>query len=183
MFEFIKIIRWQDIVDILVVTFLFYQLISIIRGTRSVQMVLGLVVLAIVLANITFVNELYFDRQITPAGLAINGGIVAVFLLGMVKIISSLLRYMREEAALARVVRHLQKGHDNPLKGVSSRSIIAQRYNIISDLGEKHARINHSALASTLLAALMVVLGNLAADLAMVAVDPRIRLGAAGDRR
>jgi hypothetical protein len=113
--------------------------------------VLGLVVLAIVLANITFVNELYFDRQITPAGLAINGGIVAVFLLGMVKIISSLLRYMREEAALARVVRHLQKGHDNPLKGVSARSLIARRYNILSELGEQHARINHSALASTLL--------------------------------
>ena len=32
-------------------------------------------------------------------------------------------------------------------------------------------------LASTLLAALMVVLGNLAADLTMAAVDPRIRLG------
>jgi diadenylate cyclase len=45
MFEFAKIIRWQDIVDILVVSFLVYQLISIIRGTRSVQMVLGLVVL------------------------------------------------------------------------------------------------------------------------------------------
>ena len=114
--------------------------------------VLGLVVLAIVFANITFVNELYFDRQITPAGLTINAGIVAVFLLGMVKIIASLLRYMREEAALARVVRHLQKGHDNPLKGVSARSLIARRYNILSELGEQHARINHSALASTLLA-------------------------------
>src|SRR5210317_556988 len=45
MFEFIKIIRWQDVVDILVVAFLLYQLLSIIRGTRSVQMVLGLVVL------------------------------------------------------------------------------------------------------------------------------------------
>jgi diadenylate cyclase len=45
MLEFIRIVRWQDVVDILVVAFLFYQLISIIRGTRSVQMVLGLVVL------------------------------------------------------------------------------------------------------------------------------------------
>ena len=45
MFEFTKIVRWQDVLDILVVTFVFYQLISIIRGTRSVQMVLGLGVL------------------------------------------------------------------------------------------------------------------------------------------
>lgn len=45
MFEFLKILRWQDFVDILVVAFVFYQLISIIRGTRSVQMLLGLGVL------------------------------------------------------------------------------------------------------------------------------------------
>lgn len=114
--------------------------------------VLGLVVLAIVFANITFVNDLYFDRQLTSAGLVINGSIVAIFLLGLVKIIVTLLRYMREETALARVVKHLQKEHENPLKGVSARSIIAQRYNTLSKLGEKHARINHSALASTLLA-------------------------------
>ena len=35
-------------------------------------------------------------------------------------------------------------------------------------------------LASTLLASLMVILGNLAADLAMAAVDPRIRLAGRG---
>lgn len=45
MIEFAKVVRWQDILDIIVVAFVFYQLISIIRGTRSVQMVLGLVVL------------------------------------------------------------------------------------------------------------------------------------------
>ncbi len=37
-------------------------------------------------------------------------------------------------------------------------------------------------LATTLLATLMVVLGNLAADLVMVLVDPRIRLSAGGSR-
>ncbi|PID75418.1 MAG: TIGR00159 family protein [Deltaproteobacteria bacterium] len=37
--------RWQDFVDILVVSFIIYQLISIIRGTRSVQMVAGIGVL------------------------------------------------------------------------------------------------------------------------------------------
>jgi len=46
--SFINLIRWQDILDILVVSFVFYQLISIIRGTRSVQMVIGLLVLTFV---------------------------------------------------------------------------------------------------------------------------------------
>lgn len=47
MFEFVQLLRWQDGLDILVVAFVFYQLISIIRGTRSVQMVIGLGVLVV----------------------------------------------------------------------------------------------------------------------------------------
>lgn len=48
MSEFINLLRWQDVLDILVVAFVIHQLISIIRGTRSVQMLLGMVVLTIV---------------------------------------------------------------------------------------------------------------------------------------
>ena len=48
MFESLNIFRWQDILDILIVAFLIYQLITIVRGTRSAQMVLGLVVLGMV---------------------------------------------------------------------------------------------------------------------------------------
>ncbi len=48
MFEFVQLVRWQDVLDILVVAFVIYQLISIIRGTRSVQMLLGIVVLTVV---------------------------------------------------------------------------------------------------------------------------------------
>jgi diadenylate cyclase len=48
MFEFVQLVRWQDVLDILVVAFVIHQLISIIRGTRSVQMLLGIVVLTVV---------------------------------------------------------------------------------------------------------------------------------------
>jgi len=48
MFEILKLLRWQDILDILVVAFIIHQLILIIKGTRSVQMILGLVVLSAV---------------------------------------------------------------------------------------------------------------------------------------
>jgi diadenylate cyclase len=48
MLDFLSYLRWQDFVDILVVAFVIHQLISIIRGTRSVQMVLGLVILTLV---------------------------------------------------------------------------------------------------------------------------------------
>lgn len=48
MFEILGSLRWQDILDILVVAFIIHQLILIIKGTRSVQMILGLVVLSAV---------------------------------------------------------------------------------------------------------------------------------------
>ncbi len=57
--------RWQDIVDILVVAFIIHQLISIIRGTRSVQMVVGLIILTIVyfLAKVLDLSTLMWMLQ------------------------------------------------------------------------------------------------------------------------
>ncbi len=116
------------------------------------MVVIGAVVLVALVANVKFINELYFTRQLTPAGFVINGSIIAVFLLGLMKIIFSLVRYMREEEALGRLVSHMQNGSEKPLKGISARSIIARRYTMLNALSEKYARINHSALAATLLA-------------------------------
>ncbi len=48
MLEIFRYFRWQDFVDILVVAFVIHQLITIIRGTRSVQMVMGIIILTIV---------------------------------------------------------------------------------------------------------------------------------------
>ena len=114
------------------------------------MVVIGAIVLVALVANIKFINELYFTRQLTSAGFVINGSILAVFLLGLIKIIFSLVRYMREEEALGRLVSHLQGGNEKPLKGINAKSIIARRYAMLQGLSEKYARINHSALAATL---------------------------------
>jgi diadenylate cyclase len=42
---FFQNIRWQDVVDILVVAFIIYQIFLLIKGTRAVQILLGMVVL------------------------------------------------------------------------------------------------------------------------------------------
>jgi len=114
--------------------------------------ILGTLALLVLLANINFIQGLYLEHQLTPAGLLINGGIVLVFLLGLVKMIIVLAHYMGEESELARLVVHLKKGNSNPLKGVSAGSMIARRYHIIAGLGERNARINQGALAATLVA-------------------------------
>lgn len=43
--EIITEIRWQDLVDITIVTFVFYRLLLLLKGTRAFQMLMGLVTL------------------------------------------------------------------------------------------------------------------------------------------
>jgi diadenylate cyclase len=46
--RYIPVIRWQDIIDVLVVGFIIYRVILLIRGTRAVQMLAGLGVITVV---------------------------------------------------------------------------------------------------------------------------------------
>jgi len=112
--------------------------------------VLGTIVGIILLANYQFISELYLKNQQTPVGLIVNGGILLVFLLGLVKIITTLSYYMQEEISLARFVRQFSSDPEKLMKGVSPKSVIARRHNTIRKLSEEHARISHSALAATL---------------------------------
>ena len=47
MLNFLSSLRWQDIVDILIVSVIIYRIILLIRGTRAVQMLAGIVVITI----------------------------------------------------------------------------------------------------------------------------------------
>lgn len=48
-------IRWQDIVDVFIVAFIIYRILLLIRGTKAVQMLLGLgiLLLALIISNWT----------------------------------------------------------------------------------------------------------------------------------
>lgn len=46
--SYIPVLRWQDIVDILVVAYIIYRVILLIRGTRAVQMAAGLALITMV---------------------------------------------------------------------------------------------------------------------------------------
>lgn len=47
-FNFPHPIRWQDLVDILIVSFIIYRTILLIRGTRAIQMLAGILVVSFV---------------------------------------------------------------------------------------------------------------------------------------
>src|SRR5947199_350294 len=48
MMEMIGQFRWQDGVDIGIITFLIYRLLQILRGSRAMQMIIGLAVILVV---------------------------------------------------------------------------------------------------------------------------------------
>jgi diadenylate cyclase len=47
MLELLKSLRWQDLLDILIVSFIIYRIILLIKGTRAFQMVVGIGVLIV----------------------------------------------------------------------------------------------------------------------------------------
>lgn len=51
MLEVFTQLRWQDAVDIGIITFVIYWLIQLIRGTRAMQMIIGLVVVLLAYAS------------------------------------------------------------------------------------------------------------------------------------
>lgn len=48
MLELIRQVRWQDLVDIGIIAFLIYRLLHIVRGSRAMQMIVGLAVILVV---------------------------------------------------------------------------------------------------------------------------------------
>jgi len=47
MLEFIRQIRWQDALDVGIITFLIYRALQIVRGSRAMQMIIGLAVILV----------------------------------------------------------------------------------------------------------------------------------------
>jgi len=117
------------------------------------MLILALLAAALLVWKWDFVRGLYFHDQLTPTGMIINGAIVALFALGILKVIFLLLRYVREEWALDRYITNLETHAGDPLQRVPNNTIIARRHRTMERLWKANCPINHSALASTLVAA------------------------------
>jgi uncharacterized protein YukE len=105
----------------------------------------------LVIWKLDFINAVYFRDQLTPTGIIINGSIVALFTLGLLRIIGILMSYGREERALIRFVNNLSDGVD-PLFEIPDKRLIARRYRTLQGLHRANTPINHNAIATTLVA-------------------------------
>ncbi|MBL10849.1 MAG: hypothetical protein CL402_10115 [Acidiferrobacteraceae bacterium] len=98
-----------------------------------------------------FLSEVYVRNQLTTVSWTINGGIVILFLAAIIRLVQSFLRYDAEEQALNHFLDQVsEKGEI--VQGIAGDTIIADRYRALRDLNQKRTRIDHSALAATLIA-------------------------------
>jgi hypothetical protein len=113
---------------------------------------LSILLLLIIIINLDFVAEIYFKNQQTRVGYVVNGSILVLFAVGLFRIIALLLRYSLEESALAKFLRNVENEETRPTDKISKNSLIARRYKSVVEISKHNVAVNHSALASTLLA-------------------------------
>ncbi|NOQ89775.1 MAG: hypothetical protein GQ549_02395 [Gammaproteobacteria bacterium] len=104
----------------------------------------------LLLLNHDFLLNFYIKNQATNTGYIVNGSILGLFLLGIFRIISLLLRYSREENALARFLQNMQNEDLLPTERIAKNRLIYNRYLSVLEISKHNVAVNHSALASTL---------------------------------
>ena len=115
-------------------------------------LMLSVLVAFLLLINHEFLINLYLKNQETNTGFIVNGSILGLFIIGLLRLIMLLLRYSREEYALARFIQNVQNDVTLPTERISKKSLIYNRYVSVLEISKHNVAVNHSALASVLVA-------------------------------
>ena len=111
------------------------------------------IVIAIAIWQWDYLIDLYIHNQITYVGWIINGAILALFLLGLGRMVHLFVIYSEEEKALDLFVEATRaEDLDSLDERLPPDSIIGQRYLTVLNFFSSRTEINHNALAATLLA-------------------------------
>ena len=130
---------------------------SAFNPNSSRNLLLAMIATLLVVAGLVFwfrepLAELYFRQHITKTALALNGLIVGLFLFGMVRLMLMLLRYAREETAIARFLEFLAASKPGQSPKIDPDSLIAHRYLSMSKSWREGMTPNHAALSQVLVA-------------------------------
>ena len=96
--------------------------------------------------------EFFAHTQAGTLGLALNGMVVVIFLIGLARMIVMFVGYSREQAVLRRFVKRAQENAASPTYALSESALIVERYNAVQTITRQHAEVNQAALAATLVA-------------------------------
>ena len=100
--------------------------------------------------NFDIIYPFYFENQLTNTGIVINSAILGLLVIGLGNILFHLLRYRREEAALALFVGNIEALKTDYNEGLPADSIVARRHATMRSIQQAKGEINHSALAAML---------------------------------
>lgn len=130
-----------------------HRLLTKLSSRILLQFVLAIVlVAAAVVMNADFLRHFYLENQQTDTGIIINSSIVGILAFGLLNLLWLLIRYQREERAIAGFVENVEAIRKNPIDGLSAHSLIAKRFATMKSINMAHGEINHNALAAMLTA-------------------------------
>ena len=113
------------------------------------RMFFGIIVFfGIVAWQYPFIKSVYFGEESTLLGLIINGFILVLFLLGLIRLSQAFFHYRFEERQLELFSTIMESGDNTAILKLSPSSIIVKRYDAVKRLYERGVPINHSAMAS-----------------------------------
>lgn len=95
------------------------------------------------------IEALYTSGEISKVGMIINGIIIVLFLMGMLRIVMVLFRYINEHHAVLKLVESLKQNMNDPVAEIPEFSLAAQRYKAVNWVARQGAPINQAAMASS----------------------------------
>jgi hypothetical protein len=104
----------------------------------------------LVALNLDLIYPFYFENQLTNTGIVINSAILALLVVGLGNIFYHLLRYRREENAIAGFVNNVESIRPDLMEGLPADSIVVKRQLTMQSIQRANGEINHGALASML---------------------------------
>jgi len=115
-----------------------------------IQVVIFLIALAVlILINKDAIANLYTSGEISKIGMIINAIIIGLFLLGMLRIVTVLFRYIGEHEILLKLVALLKENASNPASRIGEHSLAAQRYKAVRWVSKQGAPVNQAAMAAS----------------------------------
>ena len=115
-----------------------------------IQIVVFLIAVAVlILINKDGIANLYTSGEISKIGMIINAIIIGLFLIGMLRIVTVLFRYISEHQTLLKFVEYLNQNASNPASRLPEDSLSVQRYKAVRWVSKQGAPINQAAMAAS----------------------------------
>ena len=119
--------------------------------SRAILVLLQMLVMLALIAAATFYYRetwlpLYLTREAALLGLLLNGGVLALFLLGLLRILILFFSFAGEQRVLNRFIERAQGNVANPTYKLSIRSLVVERYEAIRWLRQQNASLSDGNL-------------------------------------